>query len=193
MFCPKCGKARTENANMCPNCGYLFMNSSNPESHSSSLEERSISKKIASVLSAIGTVIALIFCIYACTADKNELANDIVDIAEKFLPVYSTAIKNDTPAGYNTSVTYGQAFERYFDKCKWNDETKNSKPIVRFTGIFDNEDGTYSKVEVIFDITDMDGGDFYYNIDTVVVDGLDLGAVGVYGLMEDIFNTVTLY
>lgn len=193
MFCPKCGRQIPDASNVCPYCGFVFQNSVPPQHMYEPSTDKSIFKKIGGAISAIATVIALIFCIYACTADKNELANDIADIAEEFLPVYSTAIKNDTPAGYNTSVTYGQAFERYFDKCKWNDETKNSKPIVRFTGIFDNEDGTYSKVEVIFDITDMDGGDFYYNIDTVVVDGLDLGAVGVYGLMEDIFNTGTSY
>ena len=190
MFCPKCGKDVYGNSNICSNCGYLFMNNTEQSSYSNEHEEKGFFAKIGKVLSAIGTIIALIFCIYACTVDEEQLANDIVDIAEEVLPVYSMAIKNDTPAGYNTTMTYGNAFELYFDSCKWSDDIVNSEPIVRFTGIFDNGDGTYSKAEIIFDITEMTGGEFYYNIDTVIVDGLDLGSFGVYGLMEDIFNPV---
>lgn len=59
--------------------------------------------------------------------------------------------------------------------------------------ILDNGNDTYTKTEVIFDITDMDNGEFYYNIDTVLFDGINLEWLGVYALMEDVFNISTSY
>ena len=193
MYCYKCGKEAPDNANVCPYCGNSFANNNNIQYNtSSSNSEGGFFKKIASIVSAIGTDIALLLCLYTCT-HSDEIGKDVMDLASSILPVYSESIKNDTPPGYNTSLTYGQAFSRYFKNGKWEDDYRNSEPIVRYTGILDNEDGTYTKTEVIFDITDMDNGEFYYNIDTVLFDGINLEWLGVYALMEDVFNISTSY
>lgn len=191
MFCSKCGREAPNNASVCPYCGNPFNGSA--QYNTSTNSESGCFKKIASTVSAIGTIIGLLFCLYTCTHDSSEMERDFVNLASSVLPIYSETIKNSTPPGYNTSLTYGQAFSRYFENGKWSDETRNSEPIVRFTGIFNNGDGTYSKAEVIFDITDMENGEFYYNIDTVIIDGLDLGWVGIYGLIEDVFDGGTSY
>lgn len=188
MFCLNCGREIYDNATICPHCGYAIQNNAPPYSPSTK-QITDIFKKVGAVVSSIGTVVVLIIVVYICTADND----DIADLVGSIAPMYSISIQNDIPVGYSNSLTYGQAFEQYFDSCKWSEETINSDPIVRFTGIFDNENGTYSKVEVVFDITDMDGGEFYYNIDTVIVDGWDLGPLGVYGLMEDVFNIGPVY
>lgn len=195
MFCTNCGAEIPNDSNVCPNCGKAVNNtqtysqsySVNDNTHVHQ-ENKSIFKKAGTIFSAIITIIVLIISIRACTMSDEDVNN----LVKNFIPTYATAIQNDKPAGYNTSLTYGQAFNRYFKNCKWSEETRNSEPIVRFTGIFDNGNDTYSKAEVIFTITDM-GDEFYYNIDTVIVDGLDLGLVGIYGLMEDVFSNSTSY
>lgn len=193
MFCSKCGREIPEIANVFPYCGYSVKNNTSPEraeapkyDHIIQQPQKSTFKKICSTMSVIGTIILIIFGIRFWTMDKTEMMHMLSGI----VPTYSMIIRDDTPDYYNTSLTYGDAFERYFSDGTWEEGTNNNgNPFVKYIGIFDNQDGTYSKAEVFFDITDLNGGEFYYNIDTVIIDGLDLGSFGVYGLMEDIFNS----
>jgi hypothetical protein len=192
MFCPDCGTEIPHNYDTCPKCGQsVYGKSPLPPHNAYEDKSETIVSWIRGGVGLLCAIIFLIICIKINSMPKEELAgivHDVAqDVAQEFAQDYITPIKNDTPAGYSTTETYGHAFSRFFSNGKWDSSMNNSDPIVTFTGICDNQDGTYSKAEVVFSITDM-GDNFYYNIDSVVIDGLDLGVLGIAGFMEAVFN-----
>lgn len=189
MFCPKCGAQINYNDNICHKCGYIYY-SNNPNYNTKS--DITLFTIFIKTLCCIGIVIAIFVLAEKLSLvpeeTLNEVINDVTQNISNITSDYITPIKNDTPAGYSTSETYGTAFNRYFESCKWSSQICNSSPCVHFTGIYNNQNGTYSKAEIEFAITDMGNNEFYYNINSVTIDGLDLGNLGIYGLIEDIFN-----
>lgn len=194
MLCPKCGSQNNNDALICSNCGQVFFlngfqeqDLETPPMKTSADNKEGCFGKIYKFFSICGTVIAIILVLWSCTLDKEDYLN----LIQEYIPVYSMTIQNEVASQYNTSLTYGEAFDRYFKECNWSDQTRNSEPIVKFTGIFDNGNGTYSKVQIIFAITPLeDLGEFYYQIDTVIIDGIDIGWLGINVLMSNIFSSV---
>lgn len=175
MICPKCG-AEMRQDNVCPKCGYVTNVNSPPVPEQS----KNPLKIISTIISVMLTILAL-----AVSCSGIKWAHDAKNGKISFNG-YAASIRSDTPTGYN--MTYGQGFDRYFESTKWEDITVSGNPAVRFTGICDNGNGTYSKAEVLFGITDMNDGQFYYTMDQVVIDGVDVGTIGAYGLMEEVFG-----
>lgn len=178
MLCPKCGTEMRQD-NVCPNCGYVNIANVGPPPNTN--QNRISPLKIIGCIFTI--TIAIILWMVGCNLQKQgeDMKNG------RWIPSgYSYSIQSSTPTGYN--MTYGQGFDKYFDSTKWEDITINGSPAVKFTGILNTGNGTYSKAEVIFGITDMNDGQFYYSMDQVILDGVDVGTIGAYGLMEEVFG-----
>ncbi len=136
--------------------------------------------KVAGFL--IFIIVAIVF-IRAVTMPKDELNeityNAIKDIEKEFTPDYVTAIKNSTLPALNENETIGEMFSRCYTNGKWTTDM-GSTPRVTFSGMSNNGNGTYSKVEVVFAITPTDKSDeFYFNVENIFIDGMRV---------TDIFN-----
>ena len=172
MFCQKCGKEIPNTANVCPYCGYNFRNNTTytPTKNSIFMEEKIMRKRII-VSIIILSVVVISICI---------IINAI--------PIYSMTIKDEMPEAYSTYLTYDKAFNRYFTYCKWHEKKINSQKVVQFIGLSDNNNGTANRVEIIFEITDLDDGEFFYNIGSVTMNGVSLSPIETDILMRYIFR-----
>ena len=89
---------------------------------------------------------------------------------------YIGCCKESMPSGINTSVTYEQAFNRFFSNGKWTliSKTATGEAQVDYTGIFSDPDGAYRKADIYFTVSVIDDETAYINIQFASIDDLAL-------------------
>lgn len=135
------------------------------------------------VMGVVGGIIVLLLVISFIKMPSNErnnmVYNTVKNIEQELAPDYVTAIKNSTLPALNENETIGEMFSRCYTNGKWTTDM-GSTPRVTFSGMSNNGNGTYSKVEVVFAITPTDKSDeFYFNVENIFIDGMRV---------TDIFN-----
>lgn len=187
MFCPRCGSWIEDNEHKCPACGYV----DSANDYSRTLDSKK--SGCGCILFIIAAVIAVIFIFNSCSGndDKTDSTQNSPNQtqAQQNMPDYITSIKNNPPPGYDTSITVGQAFDRYFSSGTWTLQS-GIVPRVCYTGKCKNPDGTVSTAKVIFVITNVTGNEFYYKVENINVDGVDLNNIfmGIHSFWKEILS-----
>jgi len=77
---------------------------------------------------------------------------------------YIDCVKQSIPSGIGSSVTYEQAFNRYFEDGKWSvSQTSGGDATVVYTGIYRNDYGQYVKADIYFSVTKVSDDNVYIN------------------------------
>ena len=175
MYCRKCGARMPENTEYCRSCGYnnhtqTYANVHAPQNSPYGADEvrRKSRRKIIWIV--LAAVAALLLITNTVNLDDVEQG-----VTRMLSPDYISAIKSESPPGYDNAPSIGYMFDHTFSDGKWT-VTSGSDKKVCYTGIINNGNGTYSQIDVVFSITDM-GDEFYYGTESVTINGADFGVL----------------